>query len=125
MTKEKKYYIFKKVVESPYRIEHIYPIKQRDLVYILEHLPPEVEKVYVFGSSLTLDCGVESDIDLLVIGPKTDEVYKAFSKVFKMIGTEIDVIFKSEEEYRANLLDQTSICSVVEREGLLIYERAL
>lgn len=125
MEQKNRYYTFKKIVDRPYALQYIYPIKQRDLAYILDHLPAEVEKVYVFGSSLTLDCGTDSDIDLLVIAEKTDELYKAFSHIFKQLSTEVDVIFKTSKEYSDNLKDTTSICTVVEKEGLLIYERAL
>ncbi|MGL4345624.1 MAG: nucleotidyltransferase domain-containing protein [Cellulosilyticaceae bacterium] len=125
MNQKRKYYTFNKIVESPYALQYVYPIKQRDLSYILEHIPKQVERLYVFGSSLTLDCGIESDIDLLVVAEKTDELYKAFSGIFREITTEVDIIFKTKQEYQDNLSDPTSICTVVEREGLLIYEGTL
>lgn len=121
----KTYYCFNKVVESPYALQHIYPIKQRALAYILDHLPDEIRKVYVFGSSLTLDCGTESDIDLLIIADKTEQLYKELSKIIKAIDTEVDLIIKTEAEFQENLADTSSICTVVNREGLLIYERSL
>ena len=119
------YYCFNKVVDSPYALQHIYPIKQRVLGYILEHLPDEVKRVYVFGSSLTLDCGTESDIDLLIIAEKTEDLYKQLSKIIKAIDTEVDLIIKTDTEFQENLEDTSSICTVVNREGLLIYERPL
>lgn len=125
MTAKKKFYSFNKLIDLPYKLEHIYPIKQQDIAYILEHLPPEVEKLYVFGSSLTLDCGTDSDIDLLVVAEKTDNLYKQFSTLVKVLASEVDLIFKTPTEYTKNLSDTTSICNVVEKEGLLIYERSL
>ncbi|WP_069998498.1 nucleotidyltransferase domain-containing protein [Cellulosilyticum sp. I15G10I2] len=120
-----KRYTFNKLFDTDYKIEHIYPSKQKDMMQLLSQLPCEVEKVYVFGSSLTLHCGEESDIDLLVIADKSEVLYKAFSTLFKTLDNEVDVIIKTQKEYDENVKVKNSICDVVSREGLLIYERAL
>ncbi|MDF2614509.1 MAG: polymerase beta, Nucleotidyltransferase [Clostridia bacterium] len=120
-----KRYTFNKLFDTEYKIEHIYPSKQRDMMKFLNQLPQEVEKVYVFGSSLTLHCGEESDIDLLVVAEKSESLYKAFSTVFKTLDSEIDLIIKTKKEFDENAEVRNSICDVVNREGLLIYERAL
>lgn len=122
---EKKYYTFKKLVDTPYKVEHVYPIKQRDIFFILQNIPVEVERLYIFGSSINLNCGQESDIDLLVVGNKSDAMYQAFSAIFKKIDNEVDLIIKTQEEFEENLKDKGSICNVVQKEGLLIYERTL
>lgn len=120
-----KRYTFNKLFDTSYKIEHIYPSKQRDMIKLLKELPEEVEKVYVFGSSLTLHCGEESDIDLLVIAEKSESLYKAFSILFKTLDSEIDLIIKTKKEFDENIAIKNSICDVVSREGLLIYEGAL
>lgn len=120
-----KRYTFNKLFDTDYKIEHIYPSKQEDLMRVLRQLPSEVEKVYVFGSSLTLHCGEESDIDLLVVADKDEDLYKAFSMLFKTLDNEIDLIIKTQNEFDENTNIRNSICNVVSREGLLIYERTL
>lgn len=118
-------YTFKKLFDCSYPIQHIYPIKQKDVYTILNGLPEGVQRVYIFGSSLNLNCGEESDIDVLVVGQKNLEVYKAFSKLFKGLENEVDLIVKTPKEFEENLKDKNSICSIVKEEGLLVYERAL
>ncbi len=120
-----KRYTFNKLFNTDYKIEHIYPSKQKDVIKLLEQLPSEVEKLYVFGSSLTLHCGEESDIDLLVIAGKSEKLYKVFSTLLKTLDNEVDLIIKTQEEFDENVKIKNSICDVVSREGLLIYERAL
>ena len=120
-----KRYTFNKLFDTDYKIEHVYPAKQADMMKLLKGLPEEVEKVYVFGSSLTLHCGAESDIDLLVIADKSEKMYKAFSRLFKTLDSEVDLIIKTNKEFDENVEVKNSICDVVRREGLLIYERHL
>jgi predicted nucleotidyltransferase len=120
-----KRYHFKKLFDVPYPIEHVYPIKQKDIVTILSQLPSSIQKVYLFGSCLTLHCGQESDIDLLVIGTRSDEEYKAFSLIFKQLDNEVDLIIKTSEEFQEGLSVGGSICDVVNKEGLVLYERPI
>ncbi len=120
-----KRYRFNKLFDTDYKIEHIYPSKQKDVIKLLDQLPSGVEKIYVFGSSLTLHCGEESDIDLLVIASKSEKLYKVFSTLLKTLDNEVDLIIKTQEEFNENVKIKNSICDVVSREGLLIYEGAL
>lgn len=125
MVEAGKRYIFNKLFDTAYKIEHIYPSKQKDIMKLLDQLPQEVEKVYVFGSCLTLHCGKESDIDLLVVAEKSEALYKAFSSLLKSLDNEVDLIIKTQKEFDENVEMIHSICDVVRREGLLIYERSL
>lgn len=59
-----KRYTFKKLIDTVYPIEHIYPTKQRDVFHILTNLPESIQKVYIFGSSLTLHCGEDRIVPL-------------------------------------------------------------
>lgn len=120
-----KRYIFKKLFDTVYPLQHIYPTKQKDVLKIINQLPETIQKVYVFGSSLTLHCGESSDIDILVVGDRSEEEYKAFSIILKQLDNEVDLIIKTPIEFEENLQIKNSICDVVVKEGLLIYERII
>lgn len=52
-------------------VKYIFPSKQKDIQSAINvaRETPEIKKLIVFGSATTLNCGVESDIDIAVDAP--------------------------------------------------------
>lgn len=118
-------YQFPVVVESQYDLRGIYPPAQTYVKQILDELPEYIEKVFVFGSAVSLRWGTDSDLDFLFITDKpSQEVLKEMSPILRSIKICIDLIIKSSETL--NTERSTSINSLgseIEREGVCVYER--
>lgn len=78
------------------KVNRIHPLMQRDVQTILEIAEKYPVRLVIFGSSLTINCHSESDIDLAV-ATKNKSVFKEFlSAVKDVIYTPIDFIYMNE-----------------------------
>ncbi|GHU92352.1 hypothetical protein FACS1894202_14790 [Clostridia bacterium] len=120
----KLFYRFKNVYNSQDVISCIFPLRQLTLLSILNNLPESVEQLYVFGSALTMDCRIDSDIDICVVGdiPSSDvrTIYGAVPR-----GEKMDlVIYGSLKELEEEAAEEycTVARSILET-GLLVFNR--
>lgn len=99
-------------------IDRIYPLKQRQVSEICSRAGQFdiVRKIYVFGSSVTPKCTIDSDLDLCVDADVTDglkvfEMQKAFGEA---CGWNCDIVMY---ENIGSALRET-----VKGEGVVVYE---
>jgi len=101
-------------------IEKIMPEIVRRLVAALEP-----ERIYLFGSQARGEAGPTSDIDLLVVVPRSDEPGyvrdRAAYHALWGIEAPVDVVVWTREEYERGLRIRTSLSATSERTGRLLY----
>jgi predicted nucleotidyltransferase len=84
--------------------------------------------IYLYGSHAWGDPDEDSDLDLLVIIESSDEkVYKRSDKAFDvLLGLKIpkNVIVFTQQEFDAQLHDQTSLGYEIKKRGKVLYARS-
>ena len=101
-------------------INRIYPLKQR----IVDELHKKaadfdiVKKIYIFGSSVTPRCHIDSDIDICIDADTSDGI-----KVFELQKTVGDIC-----DWNCDILKYSNIGSIlketIDKEGVVIYEQS-
>lgn len=63
--------VFPKKCEGAEVLRHIFPIMQREVQKIIDTSSQigEIKRVIVFGSAVSLNCGIGSDLDIAVDAP--------------------------------------------------------
>ncbi|HEV2124592.1 MAG TPA: nucleotidyltransferase domain-containing protein, partial [Chloroflexota bacterium] len=90
---------------------------------LVERLQPE--RVYVFGSQARGTAGAESDVDLLVVVPESDEPgHQRDQAAYAAMGWHhlpIELMVLTHEEFESRLPALSSLPATVMREGRLLY----
>lgn len=90
---------------------------------ILDNLPNTISKVYIFGSSIRIDCAVDSDLDVFLIGTLSND---ELNRIMRAIpeGERLDILVETEEEFLRNLQDNySSLYKKVYEGGYKIYDK--
>lgn len=68
-------YIFPVRCEGAEELKYIFPSKQRAAQKAIElaHADKRIKRVIVFGSAVTVNCGIGSDIDIAIDAPDISE----------------------------------------------------
>ena len=89
-------YIFPLKCEGAEVLRHIFPSKQRAVQKTIDIAKSDerINRVIVFGSAVTMQCGADSDIDIAIDNNCPDEdSFAALAGVFyREVPSEIDVI---------------------------------
>lgn len=112
---------FPVVVESECKvINKVYPLKQKEvsLIFDLVSRYREVHRVYVFGSSVTSKCHMDSDIDICIDLDVCDglKVYEIENAIGNICNWNCDILVYS------NLGNQLK--DTIRREGVIVYEQS-
>ncbi|MGL4798013.1 MAG: nucleotidyltransferase domain-containing protein [Cellulosilyticaceae bacterium] len=120
-------YRFPVVVECKYDLSGIYPPMQPYVKKLIECIPEYIEKLIIFGSSVTLRYGEDSDLDVMVITNRgQEEVLLEISKCLRGIGVSVDLLIKSKEAFEKESIENPNgICGEVYKKGVCVYERAI
>lgn len=83
------------------------------------------ERIYLFGSSARGDAGADSDYDIMVILPHTEEPgYRLAQRAHALIwdiGAAVDILVWSREAFDGRLHLRASLPATIVREGELLY----
>ena len=82
-------------------------------------------EVYLFGSKARGDAGSDSDYDIMVVVPTSDEPLhrraRAAYEILRGINTAVDVLVWTREAFEERLHLKASFPSTIVREGKLLY----
>ncbi len=89
-------FIFPKRFDGSDKLKYIFPSKQRAVQKAIElsEADSRIKRLIIFGSAVTMNCGVESDLDIAldIPGADFDEFAKIARPFFIEIPSEVDVI---------------------------------
>ena len=88
--------VFPQVTKGSERLKYIFPSKQRDaqIAINIASADERIERLIVFGSAVTPDCGTDSDIDIAVSAKNIteDEFLKIAHAFYTEIDSEVDIV---------------------------------
>ena len=89
-------YIFPKKCEGAEELKYIFPSKQKAAQKAIElaYADKRIKRLIVFGSALTLDCGIGSDIDIAINAPNVsrEEFLSVAHPFMREIPSEVDIV---------------------------------
>ncbi len=99
-------------------IKFIFPSKQKDVQKAIDTIRsfPDVERLIVFGSAITLDCGMDSDVDIAVDMPDASE--DEFMTVFRALRNSID---GEADILHYNTIHNELLKKEIDRKGVSVY----
>ena len=101
----------------------IFPPRHHTMKAIMDNIPADVSKIYVFGSSVRLDSSLHSDLDVFFVGSMTNDEYR---KIMRKVPQDekVDIVTETEEEFINNIIDGSFLFyRHVYEGGYKIYER--
>lgn len=113
-------WIFPVVTKGSETLKYVFPSKQKDVQKAIEIASADerIERLILFGSAVTKDCGTESDLDIAVSAPEMDD--DAFLTVVRRfhlaIDSEVDLV--RLESIRDRTLDRE-----IQRKGVTVYAK--
>lgn len=112
-------YIFPLKCEGSDILRHIFPSKQRAVLKTIEiaEADDRIDRVIVFGSAVTMKCGVGSDVDIAIDAHDIDDdgFAKLAGKFYREVPSEIDVV--NYNNIHSNLLKENI------SKGVCVYAR--
>lgn len=112
--------IFPVVARGSETLKYVFPSKQRDVQKAIEIASADerIDRLILFGSAVTRNCGTTSDIDLAVSAPGMSE--EAFLKVTRRfrLAMDSDIDILHYESIRDELLNQE-----IKKKGVTVYAR--
>ena len=110
--------VFPVVTAGDESLQYIFPSKQRaaQAAIDLAAKDPLIRRLCVFGSAVTMDCGMTSDLDLAIDAPSVSEegFLKLCRPFFREIESEVDVV-------HYNRIRNASLKKEIDEKGVCIY----
>ena len=100
-------------------LRYVFPSKQRAAQKAIELAKqnPQIQRLCVFGSAVTADCGMTSDLDLAIIAPSVsgEGFYRLCRPFFREIDSEVDVV-------HYNRIRSASLKKEIDEKGVCVYD---
>ncbi len=101
-------------------INKVYPLKQKIAAAIYDAAPKyaEIKKIYIFGSSVTSKCNIDSDIDICIDADVSDGmcIFNIQSEIGQICDWNCDILMYSNIGSRLR--------DTINNEGVIIYEQS-
>ena len=116
-------YVFNPTLDSP--LQFIHPLQLKSIARLLsEPFPDYIDYIILFGSSLDLACGINSDLDFYVISEHDPGiVYKEMYDRCKNLGRPFDILVSSLEDFAAEAAELGTVEYRISKEGLCLYAK--
>ncbi len=100
-------------------INKVYPLKQKSVagLYSMAKKHKEIKRIYIFGSSVTPKCNINSDIDICLDADTRDgmAIFNIQKEMGEICDWNCDIIMYSNMGSRLR--------NTIENEGVIIYEQ--
>ena len=116
-------YVFNPTFEGP--LQFIHPLQVKSVLRVLnEPFADYIDYVILFGGSLDLACGIDSDLDFYVISEHDQEiVYKEFYDRLRNIGRPFDILVSTREDFIAEAAELGTVENRILQKGLCLYAK--
>ena len=117
------FYNFSPDLPQPFNVIH--PLQLHAIRELLgSTIPEQVERIYLFGSSLEISCDKDSDIDLYILSEaESGEIYGQIHSLCKGIGKPFDILVSSVKEFIDNAHELNTVEQEVVKGGVCIYAK--
>lgn len=67
--------VFPKHCEGDEVLKNIFPLMQKEVQKVIDEAKkiPQIKRVIIFGSAVTFDCGIGSDLDIAIDAPEVQK----------------------------------------------------
>jgi predicted nucleotidyltransferase len=112
-------YIFPKRCEGADELKYIFPLMQEEVQKVIDTAKtlPEIHRVVIFGSAVTMNCGIGSDLDIAIDAPKIindDEFIEVVRPIRKVLSVDSDII-------HYNSIHSSLLLSEINAKGVDVY----
>ena len=112
--------VFPVVTAGDAALRYVFPTKQRDVQEAIDLAKSDgrIVRLILFGSAVTLRCGVTSDIDLAIDAPEAseEEFLKIAHGFYRSIKSEVDVI-------HYNYIRNSLLKEEIDTKGVCVYAK--
>ena len=117
------FYNFNPDLPQPFNVIH--PLQLNAIRKLLgSNIPEQVDRIYLFGSSLEISCDKFSDIDLYIISDGEDnDIYKQIRSICKGIEKPFDILVSSMEDFTDNSNELNTVENDIVKGGVCIYAK--
>ena len=109
---------FPMVTKGDSTLQHVFPMKQRaaQAAIDLAKSDARIERLILFGSAVTMNCGTSSDIDIAIDAPgiSDDEFLKIARAFYLGVPSELDMV-------HYNKITNSLLKSEIDRKGVNVY----
>jgi predicted nucleotidyltransferase len=89
--------VFPKKCEGAEELKYVFPTMQKQVQKVIDTAKnmPEIHRVIVFGSAVTMNCGIGSDLDVAIDAPEIvgdDEFIRLVRPIRRAIDVDADII---------------------------------
>lgn len=100
-------------------LKHIFPLMQKQVQTVIDISAtlPEIKRVIVFGSSVTMNCGIDSDLDIAVDAPyicDEDDFLKLVRPIRRAVTVDSDIL-------HYNNIKNTILLKEIDSKGVEVY----
>lgn len=90
-------FIFPKRCEGADELKYIFPLMQKEVQKVIDTAKnlPEIRRIIIFGSAVTANCGIGSDLDIAVDAPEItsdDEFIGVVRPIRRALDVDSDIV---------------------------------
>jgi len=118
------YYNFNPDLQEPLNVIH--PLQVSSIQQFLENtFPEEIESIILYGGSLDLACGINSDLDFYVITSDEDKfkIYEAVRALCLPLKKRFDILVSNREDFAQASKEHGTVEAEIMRKGICIYAK--
>ena len=117
------YYNFNPQLAEPFNVIH--PLQLPKIQALLNcSIPPAVDYIYLFGSSLDIACHAKSDVDLYVISEDdAQKVYEDMYWLCRPLKKKFEILVADKESFLENMLIPATVEGRMAKRGVCIYAK--
>jgi len=118
------YYNFNPDLPEPLNVIHPFQLPSVHK-FISNTFPEEIDKIILYGGSLDLACGINSDLDLYVIADCEDRfaVYESVRELCLPLKKRFDILVSDKEDFICASKEHGTVEEEIRAKGVVIYAR--
>lgn len=112
-------YIFPKRCDGADELKYIFPLMQKEVQKVIDTAKdlPEIRRIIIFGSAVTMNCGIGSDLDIAVDAPEItndDEFIGVIRPIRRVLNVDSDIV-------HYNRIRSPILLSEIDSKGVDVY----
>ncbi len=112
-------YTFPKRCKGADELKYIFPLMQKEVQKVIEAAKnlPKIHRIIIFGSAVTMNCGIGSDLDIAVDAPEIaddDEFIEIIRPIRKKLNVDSDIL-------HYNSIHNSILLSEIHSKGVDVY----
>ena len=118
------YYNFNPALPEPLNVIHPYQVSSVQR-FLTNAFPEDIEFIILFGGSLDLACGINSDLDFYIITNEEDEfrTYEAVRALCLPLKKRFDILVSNRENFINSSKEHGTVEASIIQKGVCIYAK--